>query len=82
MSNYTDYVYCANECDFEAERVVLHPDGNATPLCFTCATAYEWGQCSPDSPIAPIEDVELIREKFEHPYTWEEDDENDDSTDN
>lgn len=43
--------FCAN-CETEAvKQTVL-----GTPLCSTCATAYEWGQASPNDPIVELED--------------------------
>lgn len=54
-------VYCAN-CDAEAVCRVQHADidqschdPHGTPLCFTCRTAYEWGQASP---TAGFEDID------------------------
>lgn len=42
-------LYCAN-CETEA----THITSSGTPLCYTCANAYEWGQASADKP-APTE---------------------------
>ena len=37
--------YCVNgPCENEATRVVIHSNGEVSPLCFTCASAYEMGQ--------------------------------------
>lgn len=45
--------YCAN-CDNQAINQVVHDDGAVTRLCSTCATAYEWGQASPNATVEPI----------------------------
>jgi hypothetical protein len=58
--------YCANDpCETEAVRVVIHPNGDRTPLCFTCAQAYEWGQASPDAVVADIDQA-----KASHDVVW------------
>lgn len=50
--------YCANDgCETEATHYVFYPDGTKTPLCFTCMTAYEWGQTNPTAEIATMGDV-------------------------
>ena len=46
--------YCAN-CDCEATHLVEETN---TPLCTTRATAYEWGQASPDKTVICIDCVE------------------------
>ena len=44
--------YCANDpCETEATYLVRHDNGRTTPLCFTCAEAYSWGQAHPDARI-------------------------------
>ena len=52
-------VWCSN-CDSEAVCNVIHHDnGNLEcPLCFTCKTAYEWGQASPNASVVDINDTE------------------------
>ena len=53
--------YCNNDgCEAEAVRAVLREDRDTYPLClcYTCATAYEWGQASPGRAVVEIEDVE------------------------
>lgn len=45
--------YCAN-CEAEAMYSVCHSDGNKTPLCHTCRTAYLWGQSSPGASVEHI----------------------------
>ena len=46
--------FCAN-CETEATRVVEHDDGSDLFLCTTCATAYEWGQSSPNDLVVLID---------------------------
>lgn len=46
-------IYCAN-CETEAIRIVDHGD-TVTPLCATCAEAYEWGQASPGADVVRME---------------------------
>lgn len=53
--------YCNNDgCEAEAVYAVLRDDRDTYPLCLchTCATAYEWGQASPDRAIVEVGDVE------------------------
>jgi hypothetical protein len=47
--------FCAN-CDNRATKKVEHSDKKSTPLCETCATAYEWGQASPDADVVDIDE--------------------------
>jgi len=49
-------IYCAN-CDAEAVMVARHEDGSDTNLCYTCGTAYEWGQASPDADLVDVDEV-------------------------
>jgi hypothetical protein len=64
-------IFCANECDTEATHFVMHSNGRATPLCYTCHTAYEWGQCSPNSEMQSIEHVEgMVRQDKHQAWTW------------
>jgi hypothetical protein len=49
-STMINIVYCAL-CETEA---ILRTDETTTPLCFTCATAYEWGQASPNQGMQEI----------------------------
>lgn len=57
-------IWCSYDpCPAEAERCVVHEDGRLLPLCYQCATIYEWGQASPEASIVPIEDVSGQLEK-------------------
>ena len=64
-------IYCTNEpCETEAVRMVIHHDkeGNVisvTPLCRTCATAYTWGQASPEANVMDLEEYESYLEEEE-----------------
>ena len=46
--------YCSN-CDNEATQEAVHDDVR-TPLCTTCATAYKWGQASPEAVVRRLYD--------------------------
>lgn len=50
-------IYCDN-CDSEATHAVLRPGDDPFYLCFTCKTAYEFGQNYPERQIVGIEEVE------------------------
>lgn len=51
--------YCANDpCETEATHVVVETN---TPLCWTCANAYEWGQASPDKRVVDIDNIDEER---------------------
>jgi hypothetical protein len=63
-------VWCAVDiCETEAVKMVCHPDGNATPLCWRCATTYEWGQASPEAEIQNLEHVEYKKGE-DGTYSW------------
>jgi len=50
-------IYCAN-CEAEAVKAIEYPSVRPkTPLCFSCATAYEWGQSTGGS-IVDLEEGE------------------------
>ncbi len=47
-------MYCAN-CENKATHFAVHKDPDSkTPLCATCAEAYEWGQAYPEASVEPI----------------------------
>ena len=48
-----EVIYCAN-CDAEATCMAVH-DAECTPLCYTCKTAYEWGQAFPHVELRPLD---------------------------
>jgi len=52
-----DTIYCVN-CDNEAVKAAVDDNGDKTPLCATCASAFEMGQDSFNDPIMPIGDAE------------------------
>jgi hypothetical protein len=46
--------YCANDpCESEATHMIVE---TKTPLCYTCYSAYLWGQSEPGVDAGPIED--------------------------
>lgn len=46
-------IYCYN-CDTEATRIT----SNGTPLCETCAEAYQLGQCEPEAILGDVDSEE------------------------
>ncbi len=43
--------YCVN-CESEATHIVV---GELLPLCYTCHTAYQWGQNNPNAHLMDVE---------------------------
>lgn len=52
MTNKRPTLYCANDpCENEATHIV---ERSKTPLCYTCAEAYKWGQSNPDGTVIDL----------------------------
>jgi hypothetical protein len=48
--------YCANDpCENEATHIIIETE---TPLCWTCHSAYKWGQAGPWKETVAIEDYD------------------------